>query len=925
MARNRKTQRAAPAKAPRRKSVKPSKQRSKTSGRGREITGIVGLGLAIFLLASLVSLQVGDGSLMGPLGRASAATVYGVLGICSYLLVVSLGAVFVRMLMGKRPPVGLAEGSAVGLAVVAIAVIAHLAGGDYRVAGAPAGGGLGAFGAESLRALVSTAGTVLLAAIALVVAALVATPLRVWQLWRAIWTILCAAGAAVASVALEVGRFCGEVIRAILPERDRDEYLDDEDDEDLDDFDEDLADAADDPPIIEPTGDAGVAYSDAGDDGMPSAVPDAAPATAMDAGDTERLDNAAIAEIVSDGRKSKRSKGKRSKKRDEAALAEPPPAAEASVPAEAKAAAAAAPARSAEPEDEPAEAETPAAEAPAEAPPQGAAPAPKIVESTFMSAKKRGEKREADGSGGEELDFIPLAAGSYKLPPTSLLREDEGQTSAFDRQAMLELSAKLTQTLENYRVKGQVTAIRPGPVVTMYEFSPAPGTRIQKIVNLSDDLAMALEALRVRIVAPIPGKAAVGIEVPNKTRETVYLKEILADDTFQTGKSKLPLAMGKDIEGAPAVVDLAKMPHLLVAGTTGSGKSVAVNAMITSLLYSASPEEVRMIMVDPKMLELSIYEGIPHLLLPVVTDPKKANLALRWGVEEMERRYDLLAGMGVRDIASYNRKVEKLTDKYEAERARRQEEAEAAAEAEADDEGDHPVDITQERAHPGGDLETPPTKLPYLVIVIDEFADLMMCAPKEVETSVARIAQKARAAGIHLVLATQRPSVDVITGLIKANFPSRCAFHVTSKIDSRTVLDQGGAEALLGLGDMLFSDRGGAPKRYHGCFVDEDEVHGVVEFLKAQGRPVYNMDILNPREDDGEGGDGGGEQSQVDEMYDRAVALVAETRQASISMIQRRLRVGYNRAARMVEQMEKQGVVGPPDGTNKREVLISAA
>jgi DNA segregation ATPase FtsK/SpoIIIE, S-DNA-T family len=344
--------------------------------------------------------------------------------------------------------------------------------------------------------------------------------------------------------------------------------------------------------------------------------------------------------------------------------------------------------------------------------------------------------------------------------------------------------------------------------------------------------------------------------------------------------------------------------------------------MITSLLYHATPEEIRMIMVDPKMLELSIYEGIPHLLLPVVTDPKKANLALRWAVEEMERRYELLAGMGVRDIASYNRKAEKLQATFEDDKARRM--AEAEAYQVEDDELEGAVDQTQVLEHPAGELEAPPAKLPFIVVIIDEFADLMMCAPKEVETSVARIAQKARAAGIHLILATQRPSVDVITGLIKANFPSRCAFHVTSKVDSRTVLDQGGAEALLGLGDMLFSDRGSAPKRYHGCFVDEEEVHEVVAFLKAQGRPVYNLDILKPREEeDGDGGGGGDE--PTDEMYDRAVALVAETRQASISMIQRRLRVGYNRAARMVEQMEREGVVGPPDGTNKREVLITAA
>jgi S-DNA-T family DNA segregation ATPase FtsK/SpoIIIE len=459
----------------------------------------------------------------------------------------------------------------------------------------------------------------------------------------------------------------------------------------------------------------------------------------------------------------------------------------------------------------------------------------------------------------------------------------------------------------------------------MYEFAPAPGTRVNKITNLTDDLALALEALRVRIVAPIPGKAAVGIEVPNKTREKVFLKEILADEAFVKGRAKLPIALGKDIEGGPAVVDLARMPHLLVAGTTGSGKSVAVNAFITSLLYHCSPEDVRMIMVDPKMLELSIYEGVPHLLLPVVTDPKKANLALRWAVEEMDRRYDLLAQMGVRDIATFNEKVGKQLAKLEADKLKVA--AEAAQRALEDDIGKVIAADSPEAADAREKVSTPLHRLPYIVVVIDEFADLMMCAPKEVETSVARIAQKARASGIHLILATQRPSVDVITGLIKANFPSRIAFSVASKIDSRTILDQTGAEALLGAGDMLFSDRGAAPQRLHGCYVDEEEIHKVVEFLKTQGRPVYNLDILKPREEESEGG---GDMMMPsgksdDDMYDKAVYIVTTTRNASISWVQRQLRIGYNRAARLVEEMEKQGVVSPPDHTNKREVLVAAA
>ncbi|MGZ3428975.1 MAG: DNA translocase FtsK, partial [Polyangia bacterium] len=484
-------------------------------------------------------------------------------------------------------------------------------------------------------------------------------------------------------------------------------------------------------------------------------------------------------------------------------------------------------------------------------------------------------------------------------------------------------------------------------VVTMYEFVPAPGTKLSKISALSNDLAMSLQALRVRIVAPIPGKGSVGIEVPNKTRATVYLKEVLVDEHVQKAKSKLTIGLGKDIAGAPVAVDLAKMPHLLVAGTTGSGKSVAVNGMICSILFNSTPEEVRMIMIDPKMVELSIYEGIPHLLLPVVTDPKKANLALRWAVDEMERRYEAVSKSGVRDILAYNKKIEKLLaegpPKLESKKIKiyvegddgNKSEVEVSANENAVREAGGVVDAevrdeisaanaamqkAQQEAPP------PPRKLPYIVVIIDEFADLMMVAPKDVETSVARIAQKARAVGIHLLLATQRPSVDVITGLIKANFPSRIAFQVASKIDSRTILDQQGAENLLGMGDMLFTDRGQALRRVHGALVTDVEIKRMVDFLKLQGQPVYDMDILKPRGDeegDGEGGGGLPEEGD-DPLYDQAVRLVCETRMASVSMIQRRLQIGFNRASRLVERMERDGIVGAPNGSKPREVLAQA-
>jgi DNA segregation ATPase FtsK/SpoIIIE, S-DNA-T family len=897
MTKNRKFKQSSRAARPPRAAAKQPTQavrRGGESGSSREIVGIVSLGTAIFIVAALLSLQAGSGTFMGPFGRTIASVIYGFSGLCSYGLAAAVVAVAVRLLMDRTPVMHVHEGAGLALGLVSLGTLMHLIGGDYRVAGHGPGGLVGEGIAEVLRAIISTAGTALLAVTGLVVTAVIATPLRMRQVGehlgrcvRFLWAGICRAGASVA-------HFCGEVVRAVLPEREHDEYLDEDYEDDYEEFVDDATDPGIyDPPIIE----AGAPMVE-----IDGAVPQ------TDAGqDTEKIDDAVLAARLAALQNDEAEKAQPARARKPARKARP--AAVVVTGDEDQAGAAAQVAEIAE---------NVAVRAAAAA---ATAEGPVIVESQFRhpdATEMRAKEQQVDA---ERLDFLPLGKGEYKLPPVHLLDYDDSDRGSLDRESMLELSAKLTQTLENYGVKGEVVAIRPGPVVTMYEFAPTAGTRINKIVNLSDDLAMVLEALSVRIVAPIPGKAAVGIEVPNKSRETVYLKEILADDVFQKAKRKLPLALGKNIDGAPQVVDLAKMPHLLVAGTTGSGKSVAVNSMITSLLYSCTPEEVRMIMVDPKMLELSIYEGIPHLLLPVVTDPKKANLALRWSVDEMERRYELLATMGVRDLATYNQKVDKQRAQYEANRLRL-----AADAAQRLASSDEEVEITEEREAPVPAMERPPEHLPYIVIVIDEFADLMMCAPKEVETSVARIAQKARAAGIHLILATQRPSVDVITGLIKANFPSRAAFRVASKVDSRTILDQGGAEALLGSGDMLFSDRGASPCRFHGCYVDEDEIARVVGFLATQGKPVYNMDIIKPREEDeSEEGEQDMDEGALDAMYDRAVALVAETRQVSISMIQRRLRVGYNRAARMVEHMERTGVVSPPDHTNKREVLVEAA
>jgi len=842
--------------------------------RRREVFGIIGLGAALFLLVAMVSLQAGK-LIMGPFGKSSAGLFYGLAGVCGYILIALALVTAIRTLLERDPvmPATIAIGTLIG--VCSLATLAHLAASGYRVAGHGPGGAIGEHTAEILRAVISTAGTALLACVGLVVAVVVATPLRMRDVLRAIGHAAITVGLAVKRGFLAFCSFWVDVFRAILPG----DYEEDDDDDAIEVIEDDVLEvsaeegAAEDPPIIEKQ-----------------------KKKKKTAQGTE-IDLVPPGPVLGE---------------DEPILLEP------KKPRRGRFAAGT---QAPDPDDAKPEVKVEPAVV-ASADPAGG---PVIVESRFKNVDKSTMAAKEKAADAERQTFIKLGEGDYQLPAIGLLNYDANAQNAIDRSAMLELSAKLTQTLENYGVKGDVVAIRPGPVVTMYEFAPAPGVRVNKIVNLSDDLALALEALRVRIVAPIPGKAAVGIEVPNRTREKVFLKEILADDAFRKGRSKLPLALGKDIEGGPSVVDLARMPHLLVAGTTGSGKSVAVNAMISSLLYHCSPEDVRMIMVDPKMLELSIYEGVPHLLLPVVTDPKKANLALRWAVEEMDRRYDLLAQMGVRDISTYNDKVGKQLAKVEADKLRLA--AEAAARALEDDLGKAIAAETPEEADAREKIVTaPPHRLPYIVVVIDEFADLMMQAPKDVETSVARIAQKARAAGIHLILATQRPSVDVITGLIKANFPSRIAFSVASKIDSRTILDQTGAEALLGAGDMLFSDRGASPVRLHGCYVDEDEIQRVVSFLKTQGRPVYNLDILKPREEEGDGMDGGmpGGKSD-DDMYDKAVYIVTTTRNASISWVQRQLRIGYNRAARLVEEMEKQGVVSPPDHTNKREVLVAGA
>ncbi|MSP38392.1 MAG: DNA translocase FtsK [Deltaproteobacteria bacterium] len=501
---------------------------------------------------------------------------------------------------------------------------------------------------------------------------------------------------------------------------------------------------------------------------------------------------------------------------------------------------------------------------------------------------------------------LPEVGEGYKLPPLELLDPPEGEQIKIDKETLHANSLILQKKLEDFGVEGEVVAVRPGPVITMYEFKPAAGVKVRRIVMLADDLAMALRAVSVRILAPIPGESVVGIEIPNPRREMVYLREVIEHDSYRDSDSKITLALGKDIGGTPFSTDLAKMPHLLVAGATGTGKSVSINAMILSILFKSSPQDVKFIMVDPKMLELTAYEDIPHQLVPVVTDPKKAAAALFWAVEEMDRRYRLMREKGARNIDNYNRTLEKESGNKKA-----------------------VIDLTEaeslEELPPlsiGGTLQRNMplvhAKMPRIVIIIDELADLMMTVGRDVEEYITRLAQKARAAGIHLILATQRPSVDVITGLIKANFPARISFQVTSRIDSRTILDSMGSEKLLGNGDLLFLPPGTARlTRVHGAFVSDQEVLRVMQFIKAQGRPVYRPEVLEAKK---ETEAAAAIDEEYDEMYDQAVAIVTETQQASISMVQRRLRVGYNRAARMIEQMERDRVVGPADGARPREV-----
>ena len=540
-------------------------------------------------------------------------------------------------------------------------------------------------------------------------------------------------------------------------------------------------------------------------------------------------------------------------------------------------------------------------------------PEVKIIEK--KEKKKKAQEEKAEFVVQENFAFMGTS-GKYQVPPLALLENPPPGRDTQDEKAREEIlasSAILEKKLKDFGIEGRVVQVLPGPVITLFEYEPAPGVKVSRIVSLADDLSLAMRCVGLRILAPVPGKPVVGIEIPNIRRETIYFKDVMTSESFQESESKLTLVIGKDITGEPAVQDLATTPHLLMAGSTGSGKSVGLNAMICSILLNATPEEVKMIMIDPKMLELSVYDGIPHLISPVVTNPKKAAAALQWAVNEMESRYKMMAEKGVRNIGGFNELAEKLQKEYEQELKKREKANKGVKPENADDvEEDEEEEIIPE----------PPAKLPYIVILIDELADLMMVASKGVEDSLTRLAQMARAAGIHLIVATQRPSVDVLTGIIKANFPTRMSYKVTSRVDSRTILDAMGADKLLGKGDMLFLPPGTSKlHRLHGVMVSDEEIQRIVDFIKKQAKPHYQEDIFDSVvEEEKNNGD---EEEEFDEKYDEALAIVAKDRQASISYIQRRLRIGYNRAARIIETMEREGVVGPSDGVKPREVYVN--
>ncbi|TPV92995.1 MAG: DNA translocase FtsK [Myxococcales bacterium FL481] len=956
---------------------KPGKRGSQQPAAGiprrwAEFLGVALFAIGALVLGGLVSHQFGDGTLMGPVGGIVASALYAGFGMASYLVVVGIFGVGIKSLRGVDMELRLGEGVGFTLATIGGCVLLHVLFPHYRVHAYTAGGLVGELVGEVSLGLFDVAGTYLIAGAIICVGLVASTPLSTRHL-------------------VELGRGCGHLLarsgrylwhgigELVATQREKAvarsaaraednsdgldpaEFTDDPEhdpnattlDADADEEEWEYEDEAEDGAVADEDGGE---WSDE-DEAEPAASPvSPEPVRGPSRGRGARAEPKATSELdpPTAGNPTARKPTKRKSTKGESTKGESTKGESTKGKSSKGSSRGDPPARAVKeppPDGAPHDARAPGADRPeivlsrqgddavVSANPSGKKPPPRASE--LAQAAGEGVAKAAARKPASEEAATPTSCHQrveyltdrYELPPLQLFEAQRQKESKLDRDFVYAQADKIVHTLAQFRIRGKVTKVHPGPVITRYEFKPEAGVKLSKIETLENDLAMALEAIRIRILAPIPGKATVGFEVPNKTREMVTIHEILDEEDLRAQPSGIHLSLGKDITGKPVAINLAKAPHLLVAGATGAGKSVGVNSMICSILYTCTPDEVRMILIDPKMLEFSIYADIPHLLLPVITDAERANNALRWTVNEMERRYAMLSEAKVRDIRGYNDKLPQLQSEWDAEK-RALEQAHAAQTAIADVDGEASGDGSkmsgiavdeQGNLSPvtgGVELGERPEGLAYIVVIIDEFADLMMVASKEVEANVARIAAKARAAGIHLIVATQRPSVDVITGTIKNNFPSRIAFQVTSDVDSRTILDQKGAKQLLGMGDMLYMDRGREPRRIHGCFVSEHEIEKVVAHTRKHARPAYDLSIA--RESDG-GDAGEEEQRPVDELYDKAVQIVAEAQKVSTSMIQRRLGIGYNRAAKIVECMEQDGVIGPARGTKPREVYVSAA
>ncbi|HTP49547.1 MAG TPA: DNA translocase FtsK [Anaeromyxobacteraceae bacterium] len=863
-----------------RRTEKKARGKTLATGMRRDIVAVVLLALGATVAIALLTFSSLDGqliaegvppasNLVGPVGHSLARALYRFLGFPALVLPLALTVAAVGLFKGQPPRLTLIGSAAYAVLAASLATLSHLFLSGRALASFPPGGAVGRVFSTRAEALFSSVGTALVVGACAVVALIVAADVKIQEVAAVAWKGFSRAGEWLgerATEALDRHRAAVAEMRA-----------EEEEERNLAARDLDVA--------------------------------------VVEASEAEEDEARALA-------------GALAKERQRAASNEDPAwAAEEEE----------APPRRRRREPEPEEEDRPrivvsAAPAPEDPP---LPDRPEIVVSQAML--ERGKKKK----GKEVPNFAFTQAGEvFQLPAVSLLDKHDQVEGEIDESAMQKTAEVIVATLRQHGVDGAIRHIRPGPVVTLYEFMPVAGVKLSRIENLDKELTMALSATRIRIIAPIPGKGVVGIEVPNRSRANVYLRDLVESEAFARATGMLPLALGKNIEGLPYCVDLQRMPHLLIAGTTGAGKSVGLNTMILSLLYRHSPDQVRMIMVDPKMTELSIYEDIPHLLLPVVTDPQKAARALQWAVDEMERRTQILADTGSKDLKSYNAKVDKLraegrtfeepdlvppkkllvvdftageTEEEAAARLAR-EEGEGAG-------GSAYEDPTRPPGDDGGERKLP-KKLPYMVVIIDELADLMMTAPREVEISLARLAQKARATGIHLIVATQRPSTDVITGMIKNNFPARISFRLASRHDSTTIINGPGAEALLGDGDMLVLTATQPVTRVQGAFVSEEEIGRVVGFLKGQGRPVYDDSILKARD--------GSQDSRRDEddddpVYDEALSLVSRMEEVSVSKLQREMRLGYNKAAKIIERMEREGVVGPANGVKPRQVLVRPA